>query len=124
MVVKAKSTDTLKRVTAEQLREAIERAMALSATSQQYSLSTIVKAMYGDSARVVNTWAHEMGHQIHFKAGSPAAPVAYGITQYSEQNEFEWFAEHFVAWLFAPEALNDRYPEVFSFITDTVNKAI
>ncbi|ENK7461323.1 F protein [Vibrio parahaemolyticus] len=124
VVVKAKSTDTLKRVTAEQLREAMERAMALSATSQQYSLSTIVKAMYGDSARVVNTWAHEMGHQIHFKAGSPAAPVAYGITQYSEQNEFEWFAEHFVAWLFAPEALNDRYPEIFSFITDTVNKAI
>ncbi|MCR9487236.1 phage minor head protein [Vibrio alginolyticus] len=124
VVVKAKSTDTLKRVTAEQLREAMERAMALSATSQQYSLSTIVKAMYGDSARVLNTWAHEMGHQIHFKAGSPAAPVAYGITQYSEQNEFEWFAEHFVAWLFAPEALNDRYPEIFSFITDTVNKAI
>ncbi|HCG8184419.1 F protein [Vibrio parahaemolyticus] len=124
VVVKAKSTDTLKRVTAEQLREAMERAMALSATSQQYSLSTIVKAMYGDSARVLNTWAHEMGHQIHFKAGSPAAPVAYGITQYSEQNEFEWFAEHFVAWLFAPEALNDRYPEVFSFITDTVNKTI
>ncbi|MRE02420.1 F protein [Vibrio parahaemolyticus] len=124
VVVKAKSTDTLKRVTAEQLREAMERAMVLSATSQQYSLSTIVKAMYGDSARVVNTWAHEMGHQIHFKAGSPAAPVAYGITQYSEQNEFEWFAEHFVVWLFAPEALNDRYPEVFSFITDTVNKAI
>ncbi|MBY4646926.1 phage minor head protein [Vibrio alginolyticus] len=124
VVVKAKSTDTLKRVSAEQLREAMERAMALSATSQQYSLSTIVKSMYGDSARVVNTWAHEMGHQIHFKAGSPAAPVAYGITQYSEQNEFEWFAEHFVAWLFAPEALNDRYPEIFSFITDTVNKAI
>ncbi|MCR9628881.1 phage minor head protein [Vibrio antiquarius] len=124
VVVKAKSTDTLKRVTAEQLREAMERAMALSATSQQYSLSTIVKAMYGDSARVVNTWAHEMGHQIHFKAGSPAAPVAYGITQYSELNEFEWFAEHFVVWLFAPEALKDRYPEVFSFITDTVNKAI
>lgn len=124
VVVKAKSTDTLKRVTAEQLREAMERAMALSATSQQYSLSTIVKAMYGDSARVVNTWAHEMGHQIHFKAGSPAAPVAYGITQYSELNEFEWFAEHFVVWLFAPEALNDRYPEIFSFITDTVNKTI
>ncbi|EOW7148440.1 phage minor head protein [Vibrio parahaemolyticus] len=124
VVVKAKSTDTLKRVSAEQLREAIERAMALSATSKQYSLSTIVKAMYGDSARVVNTWAHEMGHQIHFKAGSPAAPVAYGITQYSEQNEFEWFAEHFVVWLFAPDALNDRYPEIFSFITDTVNKAI
>ncbi|HIF5583922.1 TPA: phage minor head protein [Vibrio parahaemolyticus] len=124
VVVKAKSTDTLRRVTAEQLREAIERAMELSVSSKQYSLSTIVKSMYGDSARVLNTWAHEMGHQIHFKAGSPAAPVAYGITQYSEQNEFEWFAEHFVAWLFAPEALNDRYPEIFSFITDTVNKAI
>jgi predicted component of type VI protein secretion system len=124
VVVKAKSTDALRRVTIYQLKEAIERAIELSANNAQFSLSTVVKSMQGDSARVLNTWAHEMGHQVHFKAGSPMPPVSYGITHYSQRNEYEWFAEHFTAWLFAPDALLEQYPDIFNFITDTINKTI
>lgn len=124
VVVKAKSTDTLRRVTTDQLKEAIERALELSGSKAQFSLSTVVRSMHGDSARVLNTWAHEMGHQVHFKAGSPMPPVSYGITQYSQRNEYEWFAEHFTAWLLAPDALHEQYPDIFNFITDTINKTI
>ncbi|PTP90099.1 phage minor head protein [Vibrio splendidus] len=124
VVVKAKSTDSLRRVTIQQLHEAITRALELSKNNPQFSLSTVVKAMHGDSARVLNTWAHEMGHQVHFKAGSPLAPIRHGITQYSQYNEYEWFAEHFVAWLFAPDELSEAYPEIFNFITDTIYKTI
>ncbi|CCN69774.1 phage minor head protein [Vibrio nigripulchritudo] len=123
VVVRAKSTDTLKRVNAEQLQDAIEHAITLSATGKAYSFSAVVEERHGDSARVLSTWAHEMGHQIHYKAGSPAAPVEFGLTRYATLNEYEWFAEHFMAWLFAPETLQQLHPEIFDFITDTINKA-
>lgn len=124
VVVKAKSTDSLRRVTVQQLQEAIEQAMQLSASNKVYSLSTVIQAMHGDNARIINTWLHEMGHQIHFRAGSPKPPVSDAITQYAAVNEFEWFAEHFVMWLLTPEQLNARQPDIFNFITDTLFNVI
>lgn len=124
VVVRAKSTDALRRVTAKQLQEAIERALTLSASEKQFSLSTVVQAMHGDAARVMNTWVHEMGHQVHFKAGSPVPPFGFGLTRYAEKNHYEWFAEHFTAWLFAPEQLQTLYPDIFDYVTDIVTKTI
>ncbi|MCG9624630.1 F protein [Vibrio mediterranei] len=124
VVVKAKSTNSLRRVTTAQLTEAIERVIELSTTDKQYSFSTVVKAMHGDSARVLATWMHEMGHQVYFRAGQPAISINQGLTHYSLRNHHEWFAEHFVAWYFTPKLLATQYPDIFEFITDTMQKAI
>lgn len=120
VVVKAKSTDRLSKVAAAQITEAVTRA--IKDDKQWWSFSESVNAMHGSSARVVATWAHEIGHQIHFKAGlpSPSDELAT-LTQYARTNEKEWFAEHFVAWLFAPEALSE---ETYAFITAAVEQAI
>ncbi|EJK2116842.1 F protein [Vibrio navarrensis] len=122
VVVKAKSTDTLRRVTMEQMQQAALLVMEHARQDKLFSMSAAVKALHGDSARVLNTWAHEVGHQIHFHSGKLMPPVNFGLTQYSERNEFEWFAEHFTLWLFAPEQLQKQYPEIFDFITDTLYK--
>ncbi len=122
VVVKAKSTDSLRRVTAQQIEDAV--AYILATNEKQFSMSAVVNALHGSSARVLSTWAHEMGHQVHFKGGSPKAPDSARLTRRAEKNDYEYFAEHFVIWLFAPDALLSSHPDIFNFITDTIYKAL
>lgn len=121
VVVKAKSTDSLKKVQASDITAAIEAVMsAMEAGRRSWSMSAMTKELVGDSARVLTTWTHEIGHLVHFKAGAPTPPRLLELTNYSQASEFEWFAEHFVAWLFAPSRLKADYPEIYDFINDTV----
>ncbi|SHO58786.1 phage minor head protein [Vibrio quintilis] len=128
VVVKAKSTDKLAGVSTRQLTEAAERVIAEaghypSRDGRWWSFSAAAQ-QHSDAARVTATWAHEMGHQLYFLAGRPTLPGQPSLTEYGSTTIDEWFAEHFVAWLFAPDALKVSQPESFAFITDTVQKAL
>lgn len=117
VVVKAKSTDSLKKVSAQDITKAVETAMnQMEAGQRQFSMSHVTRNLYGDSSRVLTTWAHEVGHQLHFKAGSPKRPELLALTHYAEATDYEWWAEHFVAWLFAPVRLKSDYPEIYEAI--------
>ncbi len=117
VVVKAKSTDSLKRVTHAQITEPIERI--LNGGTRPWSFSSVVRSDASNGAGVLVTWAHEMGHQVYFKAGKPLIAdtlLNQAITVYSTTNSDEFFAEHFAAWLFVPGALKATKPEIYDFI--------
>lgn len=87
----------------------------------------------GEDAEIFLNWVHEIGHQIHFRAGAPSRPWRVGVeiekaipavTEYSTVNRHEWFAEHFVAWLVDREALYKLSPDCVKFIDDVVEKAL
>lgn len=96
----------------------------------------------------VNTYVHEMGHQIHFKANLTTIldymdekyvpgngpetieslnriakakwkPSVYGIT-----NEKERFAETFTQYVFAPTELRSASPAAYRWVEDTIKKAM
>ncbi|STQ75529.1 phage minor head protein [Grimontia hollisae] len=125
VVVKAKATHNLKKVDAQPLRDAIANAVN-GGGDRPWSFSTVASEQVSEPAQVFVTWVHEMGHQVHHKAGAPMRwPEArtQSLTGYGSTNENEWFAEHFVAWLLTPDALRSAQPAVFDFISDTVAKA-
>ncbi|MDO6497337.1 phage minor head protein [Photobacterium sanguinicancri] len=122
VVVKAKSTDSLKAVSAPQLTEAVEKVLAMA--SKPWSISEVTRQLHGSSAGVVATWAHEVGHQVYFRAGRPSISHQVWLTRYSQHSDDEWFAEHFAAWLIAPVQLKQQYPQIFEFITNIISKTL
>ncbi|MCG6283023.1 F protein, partial [Vibrio diabolicus] len=91
-----------------------------------WSFSSAVRAGQKNASAVLVTWVHEMGHQVYYKAGRPAISDAFymsAATHYAMTNADEWFAEHFVAWLFTPDTLRALQPAVFDFMTNTINQA-
>lgn len=83
--------------------------------------------------QILMTYVHEMGHQVHFRAGSPNPPadsvslgrrVAKGITEYSTTNHFETFAEAFVAYTFNPKALRQADEPLYNWVRDSVDSAM
>ncbi|WP_170107638.1 hypothetical protein [Photobacterium lipolyticum] len=45
------------------------------------------------------------------------------LTKYGGINDSEWIAEHFVAWLLAPQTLESTLPDAFAFVTEAVATA-
>ena len=70
-----------------------------------------------DSIGCLLTWVHEMGHQVHYKLGLPAPPTDKYLTHYgrADKSEREWFAEHFSAWLFGREEMQQHWPDVVNW---------
>jgi hypothetical protein len=108
VVVKVKSGTRFSKVQFDDLAQAVETAiLLLGEGNKQWSLSHIVRVASNsrDDGGALVTWLHEIGHQVHYKAGSPNKPVSKGITQYSLSNNFEWHAEHFAMWILNRDAL-------------------
>jgi len=68
------------------------------------------------------TWLHEVGHQVHYKAGRIAKPTDKYLTKYANAkrrdgsfSDEEWFAEHFVAYILRREELNKVWPDIVSW---------
>lgn len=74
----------------------------------------------------ITTHIHEMGHQIHFAAGSPKyrGKDRYTPSQYGRTNHMEWFAETMVQYTIAPNQLRMSSPEAFRFVDKIVKRAM
>lgn len=110
VVVKVKASTRFNKVNYEDLAEAVESAILLMQEgNKQWSLSHIVRVASSSKEHggALVTWLHEIGHQVHFKAGTPKSPfgVDHAITQYSLTNDKEWHAEHFALWILNRKAL-------------------
>jgi hypothetical protein len=97
------------------------------------------------------TYAHEMGHQVHFAAGNPSfssvlpeeirkraagrgadAINAIGEmkaktwkpSDYGNTNESERFAETFAQYVFAPDELKKASPEAYRWVDEAIKKAM
>lgn len=130
VVVKVKAGTSLTGFKGEALRQAVGDAIELAAKGERtWSFSHQVAQVVGssdDATRVVSTWIHEVGHQVHFWSGDGIPPVrlAESITTYGRTNAREWHAEHFLAWLVNREALARWNPSVASYFDNLVEGAI
>ena len=78
-----------------------------------------------------STFVHEMGHQVHFEAGtkplgnkfSKMKGMKYG-TEYSRKNPREQFAEAFTQYIFNPEGLKDKAPRLYAWVDETITFAL
>lgn len=99
---------------------------------QLFSASTT--ARYSESPdrmnmKVLTTYLHEMGHQIHYVAGMPSRPQSVRqngktLTEYSRTNEKEFFAEHFAAWMLDANRYKQIDPMGARYIEESVALAL
>jgi len=78
-----------------------------------------------------STFVHEMGHQVHFEAGTKPLGNKFSkmkgmkyVTEYSRKNPREQFAEAFTQYIFNPEGLKDKAPRLYAWVDETVNFAL
>ena len=93
----------------------------------------------------INTYVHEMGHQVHFRAGKPSigkyiakdlgglSPIQQHAeikkrnwypSQYGMTNEMEQFAETFTQYVFAPDELKKANPAAYKWVEDALKEAL
>jgi len=130
VVVKVKADTSLDGFKGESLRKAVADALEMKIKGNRtWSFSYQVAQITGshdDATRVVSTWIHEVGHQVHFWAGDPPVPgtAMDSMTTYGRTNSREWHAEHFLAWLVNRDALKRWNPSVAIYFDNLVKAAI
>jgi hypothetical protein len=78
----------------------------------------------------VNTYIHEMGHQVHYAAGTPVMPfqgkeaVGWLPSKYGGTNGLERFAETFVQYVIDPEGLKAASPGAYKWVDEAMTKAL
>ena len=72
----------------------------------------------------LHTYVHEMGHQVHYMAGSPRFKGKYNPSKYGTTNKEEWFAETFLQYTVAPEALRKAAPDAYKFVDKVVKQVM
>jgi len=83
------------------------------------------------------TLVHEMGHQIHYAAGTPHpgfmkqgpkgmvfTPLKHVPSKYGKTNQYEYFAETFTQYTLTPNALKKASPEAYKWVDQIVKKAL
>ena len=132
VVIKSSAGARMRRALKESgiLKDAVARA-CIKHRSEDASLSWTISSESSEVTgavtehQLMGTWVHEIGHQVHFYAGSPERPPgAKELTEYSKYNKYEYHAEHFAAWFFNREAFSVFDPEAAKYFDDLVERAI
>jgi hypothetical protein len=79
----------------------------------------------GSDEQVFNTTLHELGHQFHYKAGTPNIPSgAKQITAYGDPEvNLEWHAEAFAMWSINPQGYKEFDPIGYNHIQNIMQTA-
>ena len=99
----------------------------------------------------LGAYVHEMGHQVHFRAGMPGLSkylpadlqqaaggknmkaieavnklnkLRWKPSEYGMTNEMERFAETFVQYVFAPDELNKASPAAYKWVEEAMKEAL
>ena len=137
LVIKAGARENLKRALKD---PDIQKKAVKQAASNRTEADEPLEWAIGDASQgiddavkeldTVATWAHELGHQIHYYAGAPAAPDgAKYLTRYSKYGanngeHYEYHAEHFAAWLFNRQAYAKFDPIGAQHFDDLIEQAM
>ena len=126
VVVKARAADSMGKAKPENLPVAIEKAIESNKADNRYwSVTASVQRIDQGTTAMLSTFTHEMGHQVHFKAGMPPIPPGFpALTLYSSSNPAEWHAEHFAAWVFNRKALMSWNEDVVKYFDELVAKVL
>jgi len=135
----------------EKIRVAIRNSVTQSAAGRPMQVAT--KDLYKKTGKTtwkttegwLGTYVHEMGHQIHFRAGMPSidkliAEKTKGLTgekllvernklgwnpsKYGTTNGMERFAETFVQFVFAPDELKKASPVAYKWVEEAMKEAL
>lgn len=92
---------------------------------REWSVGNVLKSDDAtDSAALLSTWLHELGHQVHYYAGAPHfLASAQVVSEYGNYNKFERFAEAFAAWALNREALKQWQPELVNWLDNMITTA-
>jgi len=128
ITVKLESHANFNKVNVSELINAVELAILQGKDNIPRTLSAIIRH-WGDSGNhggAIITWLHELGHQVHFKAGSPIQPFnrAISLTRYGSDIDVEWHAEHFAAWVLNREALARWNNDIAMYFDNLMKKAL
>lgn len=105
------------------LKAASDRLLNTAGSSDTESWSVSKGANQRNAANLI-TYLHEVGHQIHYSAGTPSPPRgASRFSKYSKTNDKEYFAEHFALWMLDAEGFRRKNPAGAKFIEDSVARA-
>lgn len=134
VTVKVRANSHLGKAKPEKISEAVTHVIktatdnagsfrAREGVYRRYSLSEAVGQKSPE--QIMTTLIHEMGHQVHFWAGSPQYRDSHKafLTKYSDSNHHEWFAEHFTAWYINPVGVRNWNADAADFIEATLKAA-
>jgi hypothetical protein len=115
----------------EKLRQGADRIFEANAEDElardimAFPSSVKASMRHRDSSEMM-TYIHEIGHQVHAKAGLPPVPTTIkgSATNYGAENEEEWFAEHFALWMLDAPRYEQLDPAGAQFIQDSLTRAI
>jgi len=135
VVTKVKAGLNFSKTDINDLRDAVKQAIVIKkdAVTPLFSFSNYVRTQTAsaDHGGSIITWLHEMGHQVHHKAGAPnkpflgqAAKQGSWITRYSNSNHNEWHAEHFVAWVLNRDELSKYNEAIAVYFDELMEKAL
>lgn len=142
---------------ADRIREAVANSVEASASGRPKQVAyadlweKTGKTTWKSKEGWAVTYVHEMGHQVHFAAGTPGmnaylpedlrkAALGKGpeaITAIGKLRQMEWkpstygttnglerFAETFVQYVFAPEELRQASPAAYAWVEGTLKEAM
>jgi len=130
VVVKNKVTSNVKNHAeiASNMQKLVADYAKLPADNMPWSLSDGMQRIYKSEAGAMSTTLlHELGHQVHYYAGSPQFPKVLNnsrLTKYSLSNSAESHAEHFAAWAINRTALASKSQELAEYFDDLMEKAL
>ena len=114
----------------EKLKQSADRIFEANAEDELIrDVTTFPSSVSGSvrdrDSRELMTYIHEVGHQVHAKAGVPPVPMTIkgSATNYGAVNEEEWFAEHFALWMLDAPRYEQLDPAGAQFIRDSLTKA-
>ena len=127
--VTIKGIGTLNNIDVNELRNSVQGAVLLKEASHSVFTFAELLKLYGTNGKngaMLLNWVHEVGHQVHFKAGTLTRPAGMRdtITRYAQQDNYEWHAEMFVAWLLDRQALANWNEDAAIYMDELIKNAI
>lgn len=130
VVVKALSSHNLNKVNVHEMIAGLRAIMKDGAngtgkytfpTGKRWFGFSEANGSFDDNESRFLVWLHEIGHQVHYKAGIPNRPTNQYMTQYSNTNDKEWFAEHFSAYILGRIDMLKLWPDVTQWFDNIMN---
>ena len=113
---------------ASNMQKLVEDYVKLPIENRPWSFSDGMGRIYkSDAGAMATTLLHELGHQVHYYAGTPQMPQFLKdsrLTKYSLTNNAEFHAEHFAAWAINREALATKNQKLAEYFDDLMEKAL
>ncbi len=127
VVIKTNTEMALSRAVTNEIRRSVDAVVLLKQSGQPaFTLSDLIKRFNtnGQDAAILTNWLHEIGHQVHYKAGLPNSRLYDWITTYGQTNSKEWHAELFVMWVLNRKALESWNKDIALYFDNLMKQVL